>query len=86
MDDVSGCEKLHMNNVCTSKYFAEKETRYVHAKQGQNLFDPVALKTANRGMKKSHFKRNNYERRHSTGTGVPECLGKREPIVVYLSY
>ena len=58
VDDVSGCEKIHMNNIYTSKYYGEKGTRYVHAVQGQALFDQVALKAKDRGMKLNPDKTN----------------------------
>ena len=51
VDDVSGKEKLHANNIYNSKYVGEKEFRYVNAAQSQDLFDKVCAGAAEKGMK-----------------------------------
>ena len=51
VDDVSGCEKLHFNNIYFSKIHNDNETRFVHATQAQSLFDAVASGAASKGMR-----------------------------------
>ena len=51
VDDISGAEKIHANNIYASKVSDGLETRYLHAVQSQRLFDQVALGAAEKGMK-----------------------------------
>ena len=52
IDDVSGCEKLHSGLEYSSRVTGSREeTRYIHATQGQALFDTVRREAASKGMR-----------------------------------
>ena len=51
VDDISGSEKLHVNNVYNSKVSGHLETRYIHAAQSQELFNRVAASASEKGIK-----------------------------------
>ena len=52
IDAVSGTEKIHANDIYTSKIKNDvREIQYLHAQQGQLLFDKVREGAATKGMR-----------------------------------